>query len=57
MHFRIREDRTPQGRTKLSAERAAYLQLMKQGYSNAEACRTIGIDERTGRKWRNGRGT
>lgn len=55
MHFQIRPDRTPQGPRKLTAERAAYLQLMKQGHSNAEACRTIGIDERTGRKWRNGR--
>ncbi|WP_376769805.1 IS30 family transposase [Nocardiopsis aegyptia] len=28
---------------------------MKQGYSNTEACRTVGVDPRTGRKWRNGR--
>ncbi|MFC5667972.1 IS30 family transposase [Kitasatospora misakiensis] len=28
---------------------------MQQGYSNAEACRIVGIDTRTGRKWRNGR--
>ncbi len=55
MHFQIREDRTQRGPRKLSAERAAYLQLMQQGYSNAEACRLVGIDKRTGRKWRNGR--
>ncbi|MFI1191649.1 IS30 family transposase [Streptomyces californicus] len=28
---------------------------MQQGYSNKEACRVVGIDERTGQKWRNGR--
>ncbi|GAB2525203.1 IS30 family transposase [Nocardiopsis aegyptia] len=55
MDFEIRKNRTPQGRKKLSAERVAYLQLMKQGYSNTEACRTVGVDPRTGRKWRNGR--
>lgn len=55
MHFQIRKDRAPQGPRKLSAERAAYLRLMQQGYSNAEACRIVGVDERTGRKWRNGR--
>ncbi|MFD0276784.1 IS30 family transposase [Kitasatospora sp. NPDC127111] len=28
---------------------------MQQGYSNKEACRIVGIDVRTGQKWRNGR--
>ncbi|WP_435845217.1 IS30 family transposase [Streptomyces lavendulae] len=28
---------------------------MQQGHSNAEACRIVGIDARTGRKWLNGR--
>ncbi len=55
MHFQIRKNRVPQGPRKLSAERAAYLQLMQQGHSNAEACLIVGVDERTGRKWRNGR--
>ncbi|MGW2588613.1 IS30 family transposase [Streptomyces virginiae] len=27
---------------------------MEQGYSNKEACRIVGIDVRTGNKWRNG---
>ncbi|MFJ5105220.1 IS30 family transposase [Streptomyces sp. NPDC088554] len=27
----------------------------EQGHTNAQACRIIGIDSRTGRKWRNGR--
>ncbi|MET7933419.1 hypothetical protein [Streptomyces sp. NPDC005322] len=28
---------------------------MQQGLSNREACRIVGIDRRTGQKWRNGR--
>ncbi|MFF3763598.1 IS30 family transposase [Streptomyces sp. NPDC001922] len=28
---------------------------MQQGHSNAEACRIVGISDRTGRKWLNGR--
>jgi transposase, IS30 family len=28
---------------------------MQQGVSNREACRIVGIDKRTGQKWRNGR--
>ncbi|MGW7468981.1 IS30 family transposase [Streptomyces xantholiticus] len=55
MDFEIRADRTPQGRKKLSREREAYSRLVQQGYSNTEACRIVGIDARTGRKWRNGR--
>ncbi|BAU87415.1 transposase, ISlxx5 [Streptomyces laurentii] len=55
MDFEIRENRQPQGRKKLSREREAYSRLMRQGVSNREACRIVGIDRRTGRKWRNGR--
>src|SRR4051794_720554 len=56
MDFEIRRDRTkPQGRKKLTREREAYSRLMQQGVSNREACRIVGIDERTGQKWRNGR--
>lgn len=55
MDFEIRKDRAkPQGRKKLTWERSAYFQLMQQGYSNKEACRVVGIDIRTGKKWRNG---
>ncbi|MGW0302851.1 IS30 family transposase [Streptomyces anthocyanicus] len=55
MEFEIRPDRTrPQGRKKLTRERAAYFQLMALGYSNREACRIVGVDVRTGKKWRNG---
>ncbi|MPY53081.1 helix-turn-helix domain-containing protein, partial [Streptomyces acidicola] len=55
MDFEIRRIRTAQGPVKLSRERAAYSRLVQQGYSNKEACRLVGVDERTGRKWRNGR--
>ncbi|MFF0110994.1 IS30 family transposase [Streptomyces hirsutus] len=36
-------------------EREAYSQLMQQGLSSKEACRIVGINEKTGRRWRNGR--
>jgi IS30 family transposase len=55
MDFEIRGDRKPQGRRKLSRERAAYSQLMREGLSNEEACRIVGINPKTGRRWRNGR--
>ncbi|WEB39533.1 IS30 family transposase [Streptomyces yunnanensis] len=55
MDFKIRRDRTAQGPVKLGRERAEYSRLVQQGYSNKEACRLVGIDARTGRKWRNGR--
>jgi IS30 family transposase len=55
MDFEIREDRKPQGRKKLRAERAEYSRLVLQGYSNKEASRRVGVHERTGREWRNGR--
>src|SRR5438093_8042253 len=55
MDFEIRKDRRPQGPGQLTRERAAYFQLMQQGYSSKEACRIVGIDARTGQKWRNGR--
>ncbi|RDI20025.1 hypothetical protein DEU38_117137, partial [Rhodococcus sp. AG1013] len=34
-------------RTSLSEERRVYFQLMRQGVSNAEACRIVGINRRT----------
>ncbi|MGW3186223.1 IS30 family transposase [Kitasatospora sp. NPDC001119] len=53
MDFEIREDRHKKGR-RLTRERAAYFQLMQQGYSSREACRIVGINRRTGKRWRNG---
>ncbi|MBV2151725.1 IS30 family transposase, partial [Kitasatospora sp. SUK 42] len=55
MDFEIREDRTAQGPVKLSREREAYSRLMQQGYTNTEACRIVGINDRTGRRWLYGR--
>lgn len=56
MEFEIRTNRSSaQGRMPLRNERAAYLQLMKQGLSNNETCRIVGINPKTGRRWRNGR--
>ncbi|MFD9476966.1 MULTISPECIES: hypothetical protein [Streptomyces] len=56
MDFETREDRQPQGRKKLTAERTAYFRLMQQGVSNTAACRIVGINRRTGKRWRYGRG-
>ncbi|MEV0492328.1 IS30 family transposase [Streptomyces atratus] len=53
MEFEIREDRHRKGR-RLTREREAYLQLMQQGRSSTEACRIVGINVRTGKRWRNG---
>lgn len=52
--FEIRQDRSPQGRTKLYAERHAYLDLVAQGVGTGEACRIVGINRRTGHRWRHG---
>ncbi|GAA1683539.1 hypothetical protein GCM10009733_095060 [Nonomuraea maheshkhaliensis] len=55
MDFKIRKNRTAQGPKKLRAEREEYFRLVRQGYSNREASRQVGVNERTGREWRNGR--
>ncbi|GAB2981311.1 IS30 family transposase [Amycolatopsis acidiphila] len=39
----------------LAAKRDQYLQLMDQGVSNSAACREVGINRRTGTRWRYGR--
>ncbi len=36
-------------------KRALYLQLMSQGMSSLAACRVVGINARTGKRWRHGR--
>jgi IS30 family transposase len=38
----------------LLAERQAYRDLVAQGVGTAQACRIIGINRRTGHRWRNG---
>lgn len=55
MDFQIRPDRKPQGRMKLRAERAEYLRLVEKGYGNKASSQMVGVHERTGREWRNGR--
>ncbi|MEU9164932.1 IS30 family transposase [Streptomyces sp. NPDC048424] len=54
MDFEIRRDRRWQGPRTLVREREEYFRLMDQGVSSREACRIVGVDRRTGRRWRNG---
>lgn len=53
MGFEIWQIRTPQGKKKLAREREEYFRLMEQGVSSREACRIVGINRRTGKRWRN----
>lgn len=43
------------GRAPLSRQRKEYAKLIARGVSNAEACRLVGVNRRTGTRWRNGR--
>ncbi|MFD6109887.1 IS30 family transposase [Streptomyces yangpuensis] len=54
MGFEMRKDRSPQGARVLVREREEYFRLMDQGVSSREACRIVGINRRTGKRWRNG---
>ena len=36
-------------------KRAQYLRLMGQGLSNSDACRQVGVNRKTGQRWRHGR--
>ncbi len=38
-----------------AGKREQYARLIAQGYSNSEACRIVGINRRTGKRWRHGR--
>jgi IS30 family transposase len=55
MDFEIRRVRKAQGPVKLRAEREEYFRLVQMGLTNREASRRVGVHERTGREWRNGR--
>ncbi|SFH09853.1 Helix-turn-helix domain-containing protein [Streptomyces mirabilis] len=56
MDFEIREGRAKSpGRKTLVREREEYFRLMDQGVSSREACRIVGINRRTGKRWLNGR--
>ena len=43
------------GPAPLAEKREQYLRLMAQGMSNSAACRELGINRRTGTRWRYGR--
>ena len=56
MAFEIRENRgRAQGRRKLVREREEYLRLVREGLSSKQACQIVGVNPRTGKRWRNGR--
>src|SRR5450830_608221 len=38
-----------------AAERELFTRLIARGISNAEACRVVGVNPRTGKRWRHGR--
>ena len=46
--------RTPAGGVQAEKQRR-YVQLIAQGVGNSEACRLVGIDRKTGNRWRYGR--
>ena len=54
MRLRHRPYRSP-GVAPLTSERDRYLDLMAQGMSNSAACRIVGVNRRTGTRWRYGR--
>ena len=55
MDFEILKVRKAHGPMKLRREREEYFRLVREGYSNKEASGLVGVNERTGREWRNGR--
>ena len=50
-----RRARKAPGALPLTDERDLYIGLMRQGMTNAEACRIVGVHIRTGYRWRDGR--
>lgn len=38
-----------------AGKREQFARLIAQGYNNSEACRLVGINRRTGNRWRHGR--
>ena len=36
-------------------KREQFARLIAQGFNNSEACRIVGINRRTGKRWRHGR--
>ena len=54
MEFEIRKQRGPSRGETLHREQRAYFDLVNKGVSSHEACRIVGINYRTGKRWRNG---
>ncbi len=50
-----RRSRKSPGAKPLTSQREQYLGLMRQGTSNAAACRLVGVNRKTGHRWRYGR--
>ena len=50
-----RRPRKSPGALPLTSQRDQYRALMQQGMSNAEACREVGVNRKTGHRWRYGR--
>ena len=50
-----RRSRKSPGAQPLTSQRERYLALMRQGFGNAEACRVVGVNRKTGHRWRYGR--
>ena len=46
-----------QGPAPLTAQREEFARLIERGVSNSEACRLVGVNRRTGTRWRYGRTT
>ena len=50
-----RRSRKSPGAQPLTSQRERYLALMRQGLGNAEASRVVGVNRKTGHRWRYGR--
>lgn len=44
----------PAGRQPMAEKQREYVRLIRQGVTNSEACRRLGIDRKTGHWWKNG---
>ena len=52
---RLRRSLRSPGGPPLTDKRALHMRLMTEGMSSLEACRRVGTNARTGKRWRNGR--
>src|SRR6516225_5391656 len=43
------------GRAPQVEKREHYARLIARGFNNSEACRIVGINQKTGKRWRHGR--